>query len=71
MYFPLQAAAARQIPLRPYDRHVMAKHSAVYPSSEELEAVQTIISHVECALKVVSDQLDEPKKVEETPEAGR
>uniref|UniRef100_A0A668AJQ0 Interleukin enhancer binding factor 3a n=1 Tax=Myripristis murdjan TaxID=586833 RepID=A0A668AJQ0_9TELE len=58
------------IPLRPYDRHVMAKHSAVYPSSEELEAVQTIISHVECALKVVSDQLDEPKKVEETPEAG-
>ncbi|XP_029906890.1 interleukin enhancer-binding factor 3-like isoform X2 [Myripristis murdjan] len=65
-----EAAAARQIPLRPYDRHVMAKHSAVYPSSEELEAVQTIISHVECALKVVSDQLDEPKKVEETPEAG-
>uniref|UniRef100_A0A3Q3WKY9 DZF domain-containing protein n=1 Tax=Mola mola TaxID=94237 RepID=A0A3Q3WKY9_MOLML len=44
-----------------YDRHVMAKHSEVYPSPEELEAVQTIISHVECALKIVSDQMDVPK----------
>lgn len=40
------------------DRHMMAKHAAVYPSSEELEAVQTVISHVECALKTVSDLLD-------------
>ncbi|KAK5866433.1 hypothetical protein PBY51_020624 [Eleginops maclovinus] len=42
----------------PYDRHVMAKHSEVYPSPEELEAVQTIVSRVECALKTVSDQMD-------------
>ncbi|KAK5926999.1 hypothetical protein CgunFtcFv8_022528 [Champsocephalus gunnari] len=42
----------------PYDRHVMAKHSEVYPSPEELEAVQTIVSRVECALKTVSDKMD-------------
>ncbi|XP_072096009.1 spermatid perinuclear RNA-binding protein isoform X1 [Mobula birostris] len=41
------------------DRHVMAKHSAVYPSQEELEAVQNMVSTVECALKHVSDYLDE------------
>uniref|UniRef100_A0A3Q3LVT9 Spermatid perinuclear RNA-binding protein n=1 Tax=Mastacembelus armatus TaxID=205130 RepID=A0A3Q3LVT9_9TELE len=37
------------------DRHVMAKHSTIYPSSQELEAVQTMVSTVECALKHVSD----------------
>uniref|UniRef100_UPI00398F5F50 spermatid perinuclear RNA-binding protein isoform X1 n=1 Tax=Pristiophorus japonicus TaxID=55135 RepID=UPI00398F5F50 len=41
------------------DRHVMAKHSSVYPSQEELEAVQTMVSTVECALKHVSNYLDE------------
>ncbi|XP_040915241.1 spermatid perinuclear RNA-binding protein isoform X2 [Toxotes jaculatrix] len=41
------------------DRHVMAKHSTIYPSSQELEAVQTLVSTVECALKHVSDWLDE------------
>ncbi|KAM8743931.1 spermatid perinuclear RNA-binding protein isoform 1-T5 [Acanthopagrus schlegelii] len=40
------------------DRHVMAKHSTIYPSSQELEAVQTLVSTVECALKHVSDWLD-------------
>ncbi|KAM4603667.1 interleukin enhancer-binding factor 3a [Polymixia lowei] len=64
-----EAPAAHQVPLRPYDRHLMAKHSAVYPSAEELEAVQTIISHVECALKAVSDQLDKQEGVQESPEA--
>lgn len=54
----------------PYDRLVMAKHSEVYPSPEELEAVQTIVSHVECALKTVSDQMDTRKDKEETTEAG-
>ncbi|XP_036955860.1 interleukin enhancer-binding factor 3-like isoform X1 [Acanthopagrus latus] len=52
-----------------YDRHVMAKHSEVYPSPEELEAVQTIVSHVECALKTVSDQIDVPKDDKEDTEA--
>ncbi|KAI1904785.1 hypothetical protein AGOR_G00009260 [Albula goreensis] len=41
------------------DRHVMAKHSTIYPSSEDLEAVQTLVSTVECALKHVSDWMDE------------
>lgn len=37
----------------------MAKHSTIYPSSQELEAVQTLVSTVECALKHVSDWLDQ------------
>ncbi|KAM8871652.1 spermatid perinuclear RNA-binding protein isoform 1-T3 [Synchiropus picturatus] len=41
------------------DRHVMAKHSTIYPSSQYLEAVQTLVSTVECALKQVSDWLDQ------------
>uniref|UniRef100_A0A3Q3F3W4 Interleukin enhancer binding factor 3a n=1 Tax=Labrus bergylta TaxID=56723 RepID=A0A3Q3F3W4_9LABR len=60
-----QEAAAPKVHMGPYDRHVMAKHSEVYPSPEELEAVQTIISHVESALKTVSDQMDTPKEVKE------
>ncbi|CAL9683744.1 unnamed protein product [Knipowitschia caucasica] len=43
------------------DRHVMAKHSTIYPSSAELEAVQALVSTVECALKHVSDSLDQSK----------
>ncbi|RXN21371.1 spermatid perinuclear RNA-binding -like isoform X4 [Labeo rohita] len=41
------------------DRHVMAKHSTIYPSSEDLEAVQSLVSTVECALKHVSDWMDQ------------
>ncbi|XP_013981240.2 spermatid perinuclear RNA-binding protein isoform X4 [Salmo salar] len=41
------------------DRHVMAKHSTIYPSSSELEAVQTLVSTVEGALKHVSDWIDQ------------
>uniref|UniRef100_A0A8D0AQW5 Spermatid perinuclear RNA-binding protein n=1 Tax=Sander lucioperca TaxID=283035 RepID=A0A8D0AQW5_SANLU len=37
----------------------MAKHSTIYPSSQELEAVQKLVSTVECALKHVSDWLDQ------------
>ncbi|XP_041265572.1 interleukin enhancer-binding factor 3 isoform X2 [Onychostruthus taczanowskii] len=51
------------------DRHVMAKHSAVYPTQEELEAVQNMVSHTERALKAVSDWIDEQEKVSgEQPE---
>ncbi|XP_020939455.1 interleukin enhancer-binding factor 3 isoform X3 [Sus scrofa] len=45
------------------DRHVMAKHSSVYPTQEELEAVQNMVSHTERALKAVSDWIDEQEKV--------
>uniref|UniRef100_A0A8D0G831 Spermatid perinuclear RNA-binding protein n=1 Tax=Sphenodon punctatus TaxID=8508 RepID=A0A8D0G831_SPHPU len=44
------------------DRHVMVKHSTIYPSPEELEAVQNMVSTVECALKHVSDWMDETYK---------
>lgn len=44
------------------DRHVMAKHSAIYPSQEELESVQNMVSHTERALKAVSDWLDKQEK---------
>ncbi|XP_070712230.1 interleukin enhancer-binding factor 3-like isoform X2 [Pempheris klunzingeri] len=64
-----EEAAASQVHTGPYDRHVMAKHSEVYPSPEELKAVQTIVSHVECALKTVSDQMDTPKDDKENKEA--
>ncbi|XP_029014368.1 interleukin enhancer-binding factor 3 homolog isoform X2 [Betta splendens] len=44
------------------DRHVMAKHSAIYPTQEELETVQNMVSHTERALKAVSDWLDKQEK---------
>lgn len=44
------------------DRHVMAKHSAIYPTQEELEGVQNMVSHTERALKAVSDWLDDQEK---------
>ncbi|XP_066506818.1 spermatid perinuclear RNA-binding protein isoform X2 [Hoplias malabaricus] len=49
------------------DRHVMAKHSTIYPSSEELEAVQSLVSTVECALKHVSDWLDQSQGSQPNP----
>ncbi|KAM6956978.1 interleukin enhancer-binding factor 3 homolog [Aplochiton taeniatus] len=51
------------------DRHVMAKHSAVYPTQEELEGVQNMVSHTERALKSVSDWLDEQEKVGGKPDS--
>uniref|UniRef100_A0A667H3A2 Zinc finger RNA binding protein 2 n=1 Tax=Lynx canadensis TaxID=61383 RepID=A0A667H3A2_LYNCA len=41
------------------DRHVMWMHAAIYPTEEELLAVQKAVSHVERALKLVSDVLAE------------
>uniref|UniRef100_A0A671X6Z4 Spermatid perinuclear RNA-binding protein-like n=1 Tax=Sparus aurata TaxID=8175 RepID=A0A671X6Z4_SPAAU len=37
----------------------MAKHASIYPTPEELEAVQTLVSTVEGALKKVSDWMDD------------
>ncbi|XP_059543018.1 interleukin enhancer-binding factor 3-like [Myotis daubentonii] len=44
------------------NRLVIAKHSSVYPTQEELEAVQSMVSHTERALKAVSDWIDEREK---------
>lgn len=50
------------------DRHVMAKHTQIYPKEEELNAVQKIITNSEKALKLVSDYLTEKTdKKEVTP----
>lgn len=37
----------------------MMKHTEIYPAAEELEAVQTMVGHVECGLKAVSDWMNE------------
>lgn len=63
--FHSQAPPLRHRSLRVFlhdDRHVMAKHSAIYPSQEELENVQNMVSHTERALKAVSDWLDKQEK---------
>lgn len=52
------------------DRHVMARHSEIYPKEEELQSIQRIVSHTERALKNVSDQLAEASKPKE-PQAGQ
>ncbi|XP_077426550.1 spermatid perinuclear RNA-binding protein-like isoform X2 [Vanacampus margaritifer] len=57
-----KVSAHNQMHSGPNDRRVMAKHSEIYPSAEELEAVQTIVSHVECALKTISEKMDAPNK---------
>ncbi|CAL1548470.1 unnamed protein product [Lymnaea stagnalis] len=52
------------------DRHVMTKHHSIYPTEDELQAVQNIVSACEKALKLVSDVLAEndnkDKKQEKT-----
>lgn len=39
------------------DRYVLFKHSIIYPTEEELLAVQRAVAHTERALKLVSDTL--------------
>ncbi|OXB82678.1 UNVERIFIED_CONTAM: hypothetical protein H355_003973 [Colinus virginianus] len=44
------------------DRYVMTKHATIYPTEEELQAVQKIVSITERALKLVSDNMTEHEK---------
>ncbi|KFW87790.1 Zinc finger RNA-binding protein, partial [Manacus vitellinus] len=44
------------------DRYVMTKHAAIYPTEEELQAVQKIVSITERALKLVSDSMTDLEK---------
>ncbi|XP_009999389.1 PREDICTED: zinc finger RNA-binding protein-like, partial [Chaetura pelagica] len=44
------------------DRYVMTKHAAIYPTEEELQAVQKIVSITERALKLVSDNVIDHEK---------
>ncbi|KAH0625987.1 hypothetical protein JD844_034386, partial [Phrynosoma platyrhinos] len=50
------------------DRHIMSKHSSIYPTEEELQAIQTVVSHSERALRLVSDWLTEQETVKEEEE---
>ncbi|GAB5567546.1 zinc finger RNA-binding protein 2 isoform X1 [Prionailurus iriomotensis] len=52
------------------DRHVMWMHAAIYPTEEELLAVQKAVSHVERALKLVSDVLAEESSGSPEQEGG-
>ena len=52
------------------DRHVIAKHSDVFPGEEELAAVQRIVTHTEKALKLVSDKLIDTDKIKTDDEGG-
>ncbi|XP_049979522.1 zinc finger RNA-binding protein 2 isoform X2 [Alexandromys fortis] len=59
---PGMATTWRQSGRRPEssdDRHVMSKHASIYPTEEELQAIQTAVSHTERALRLVSDTLAE------------
>lgn len=61
-YCPLQP------PRRPDssdDRYVMTKHAAIYPSEDELQSIQKIVSITERALKLVSDIISDQDKPEE------
>ncbi|KAF7644829.1 hypothetical protein LDENG_00214960 [Lucifuga dentata] len=57
------------------DRYVMTKHAAIYPSEDELQAIQKIVSITERALKLVSDIItdqdsdkEEDKEKKEAPQ---
>ncbi|XP_035218735.1 LOW QUALITY PROTEIN: zinc finger RNA-binding protein-like [Stegodyphus dumicola] len=52
------------------DRHVIAKHTQIYPKEEELNAVQKIITNSEKALKLVSDYLTEKSEKKDVPKGN-
>lgn len=53
------------------DRHVMCKHATIYPTEQELLAVQRAVSHAERALKLVSDTLAEEDQGDGEEEGGK
>ncbi|NWR43993.1 ZFR protein, partial [Regulus satrapa] len=57
-----QGPASLRRPDSSDDRYVMTKHAAIYPTEEELQAVQKIVSITERALKLVSDNMTDHEK---------
>ncbi|XP_041061295.1 zinc finger RNA-binding protein-like isoform X5 [Carcharodon carcharias] len=56
------------------DRYIMTKHASIYPTEEELQAVQRIVSQTERALKLVSDVISDQeglKKDGDNKEKGK
>lgn len=39
------------------DRYLMTRHKAIYPSEVEVRYIQRVVTHIEKALKSVSDQM--------------
>uniref|UniRef100_A0A2K5DLJ1 Zinc finger RNA binding protein 2 n=1 Tax=Aotus nancymaae TaxID=37293 RepID=A0A2K5DLJ1_AOTNA len=59
-----------QRPVSSEDRQVMCRHAAIYPTEQELLAVQRAVSHAEQALKLVSDTLAEEDQGHREEEGG-
>ncbi|XP_048415804.1 zinc finger RNA-binding protein-like isoform X1 [Stegostoma tigrinum] len=55
------------------DRYIMTKHASIYPTEEELQAVQRIVSQTERALKLVSDVISDQEGLKdgENKEKGK
>uniref|UniRef100_A0A1A8HBM4 Zinc finger RNA-binding protein n=1 Tax=Nothobranchius korthausae TaxID=1143690 RepID=A0A1A8HBM4_9TELE len=56
------------------DRYVMNKHAIIYPSEDELQSIQKIVSITERALKLVSDiitEQDSPKEEDREKEPAK
>ncbi|XP_052448411.1 zinc finger RNA-binding protein isoform X2 [Carassius gibelio] len=53
------------------DRYVMTKHAAIYPSEDELQAIQKIVSITERALKLVSDIITDQDASEKDKEEDK
>ncbi|XP_057688428.1 zinc finger RNA-binding protein isoform X2 [Corythoichthys intestinalis] len=47
------------------DRYVMTKHASIYPSEEELQSIQKIVSITERALKLVSDIITDEDNIKD------
>ncbi|XP_060088621.1 zinc finger RNA-binding protein-like [Heteronotia binoei] len=70
---PVPPLVPTRRPVSSDDRHIMTKHSSIYPTEEELQAIQTVVSHSERALRLVSDWLTEQEsgKEEGNKEPGK
>lgn len=49
------------------DRHVLAKHVDIYPTEQQLQEIQRVVSHTEKALKSLSDALADNAKPKVSP----
>ncbi|XP_003742923.1 zinc finger RNA-binding protein [Galendromus occidentalis] len=53
-------------PDTPDDRHILTKHTEIYPPDDELARIQTLVAYTEKALKGVSDKLAGSEEAEKT-----
>ncbi|KPI97056.1 Zinc finger RNA-binding protein 2 [Papilio xuthus] len=53
------------------DRHVLARHADIYPTEEELETIQRVVSQTERALKSLSDALADANKAKQQAQPNK